>query len=128
RAALGRGCQQRLALLERELRRCLVLRNLRVLLLVGDVRAVATVQDLNAGFREVANQAVRVRDLLFGDELERALERDRVRVVAAYRHELVAVSDVRTETADVRRHGLAFLRGAELARQLEQIERAVERD
>src|SRR5690606_12684286 len=123
-----RGREQRLALLERQRRRIGALRNLRVLRLVRDVRAVAPVQHLDAGFREVADDSIRIRDLLLLDQLERTLERDRVRVLAADRGERVAVAHVRAEAADVRGHGFAVRRLPELARQLEQVERRLEGD
>src|SRR5690606_27689006 len=128
-AAFRRGGEQRLALVERQRFRLAVLRYLRVLRAVRDVRPVAAVQDLHVRAVERLDDPVRVRLLLVLDQLERALERDRVRiVVAANRYELIAVADVRPEAADVRRDGLAVRRRAELARQLEELERLVERD
>ena len=59
--ALGRGGEERLAFLERERGGIAVLRNLRVLLPVGDVGAVAALQHLDAGIREIEDRALAVR-------------------------------------------------------------------
>ena len=104
RAALRGGGEQCLALLERQRLRFAVLRDLGVLLAVGDVRPVAAVQHLDAGVAELEDDAVGLDLLLFADDLQRALERDGVRVVLLLERRVLlgAVLHVRTEAADRR--------------------------
>src|SRR5512145_557813 len=73
-----RGLEQCLALLERERLRVAVLRDAAVALAVGDVRAIAAVQHLNAGLGELADDALGLDLELFADQLAGALGGDRV--------------------------------------------------
>ena len=73
---------------------------------VGDVGSVAAAQDLDVGAFEDLDFAIGVEFFLLGDQLERALQRDRVGIVAFLdleRNELVVVLDVGAEAADVGR-------------------------
>src|SRR5262249_39154335 len=79
-ACRGRG-QQGTALLQGQRLRVALLGDLGILLLVGDVGAVAPVQHLDTVLGEVLDEARGVRRLLGADHLARALERDGVRVV-----------------------------------------------
>src|SRR5512135_2890775 len=76
-----RGRENRAAFLERERPRVAVLRDLAVLLSVGDVRTVAAIQHPDPGLREIEDRPVRLELLLLVHELQRTLESDRVRVV-----------------------------------------------
>ena len=108
-AARRRGGQQLAAHLERDGLRIRVLRNARIALAVGDVRAVAAVQHLDVVDAEVLDDAVGVRFLLEADDLERALQLDRVGIVRRLQRDVLgAVLDVRTEAADVGTDRLAF--------------------
>ncbi len=91
----GAASQQRLAFLERQRLGVAILRHARILGRVGDVRAVAAVQHLDLLGREILDDAVGVGQHLGRDHFERALERDRVRVVFLQRDILGAVLDVR---------------------------------
>ena len=63
-AALRRGRDQLLALVQRQRLRLAILGDLRVLRAIGDVRTVAAVQHLDAGVREIDDDAVRVQHFL----------------------------------------------------------------
>src|SRR6185312_2177564 len=126
--SLGRLLQEGPALLESEALRVALLRNLRVLLFVGDVRTIAAIQHLNAVVGKIENQTGGVRLFLEANDLERALEGHRVRIVFLERDILAAVFYVRPELAYVG-DDLLTLRGfPEGAWKSEQVHRVVERD
>src|SRR5690606_24880845 len=87
--------------IERERARIAILRDLRVLHAVGDVRPVAAVEHLNARVREIEDDAVCILLLLRANELERTGQLDRVRIVFLDGDELLRpILNVRTEAAD----------------------------
>src|SRR6266513_737664 len=126
--ALGRRREQRAAFLEREGLGVAVLGYLGVLLAIGDVRAVAAVEHLDAFGGEVLDDAIGVRFLFQAYHLARPLERHGVRVVLLQRGVLAAVLHVRAETPDVGEDGFPVRGFPERARQLEQLHGVGERD
>ena len=83
---------------------------------------------LDAFGLEVLDQLLGVGFLLVGDDLERAFLGDGVGVVLLERGELLAIAHIGAEAPDVDLDLLALGRFAQIARQVEQIQRLVERD
>src|SRR5262249_6943910 len=79
-----------------------ILGDLRVLLPVGDIRAVAAIQHLDAVHTEVDDRAIRVGLLLQSDHFECAFESDSVGIVVLQGDVLVPVLHIRAEAAYVR--------------------------
>src|SRR6185312_6350243 len=127
-APLRRLRQQLATLLERHGFRLPILWDLRVLLAVGDVGAVAAIQHLDVVYIEVGDDAVGIGFLLQPYDFERPLQRNRVWVVVLQRYILAAVLDVGAEAADVGDDRLSVGGRAERARQLEELHRITERD
>src|SRR5688572_5828639 len=126
--ALGGRGDQRLTLFEGQRCRVAVLRDLRVLLPVSDIGAVAAFQHLEAGLREVQDRALAVGSDLRLHDLDRAREVERERVVLLDGGVLGAVLDVRAVLATADADRRAVLRMAEVARQRKQLQRIGERD
>src|SRR5690606_23450517 len=115
--------------IQRERARIAILRDLRVLHAVGDVRPVAAVEHLNARVREIEDDAVCILLLLRANELERTGQLDRVRIVFLDGDELLRpILNVRTEAADRDFDRLSALGLSKRLRQLEELERLLERD
>src|SRR5512135_2251385 len=106
-----------------------ILRNARVLFAVGDVRSVAAVQYLDRAIAETRDQAIAREFGLLVQQFERARQFDRVRIVLVLQRCVdAAVLDERTEAADAGTDRHAIGRLAEVARELEQVQRIFERD
>ncbi len=109
--------------------RLAVLGNARVLLAVGDVGTVLAAQDLDRAVAETCDHAVAQRLGFLVQHFLRARQFDRIRIVGRLDRGVgLAVLDERSEAADADADRLAVIRDAEIARQLEQLQRVLERD
>src|SRR5690606_22357058 len=126
---LRSGRQQFLAFLEGQGAGLAILRHPCIFRFVRNVWPIAAVQHLDSLFLKIANDAICISDFFLLDQLERSRQLDRIRIiVAANGHELVPVAYIGTEAPDARQHRQPVRRLAELARQLEQLQRLLLRN